>query len=59
MTPEPSPENEAVVRVRNGPLVAPVLSRVVGMLAARAQSVTWMRQGSLPASAACPAMPRP
>ncbi len=29
--------NEAVVRVRTGPLVAPVLSRVVGMLAARAQ----------------------
>jgi serine/threonine-protein kinase RsbW len=33
----PSTENEAVVRVVNGPLVAPVLSRVVGMLAARAQ----------------------
>ena len=30
-------ENEALVRVVNGPLVAPVLSRVVGMLAARAQ----------------------
>jgi len=29
--------NEALVRVVNGPLVAPVLSRVVGMLAARAQ----------------------
>ena len=29
--------NEAIVRVVNGPLVAPVLSRVVGMLAARAQ----------------------
>jgi hypothetical protein len=29
--------NEATVRVRNGPLVAAVLSRVVGMLAARAQ----------------------
>ena len=29
--------NEATVRVVNGPLVAPVLSRVVGMLAARAQ----------------------
>lgn len=29
--------NEAVVRVRTGPLVGPVLSRVVGMLAARAQ----------------------
>jgi serine/threonine-protein kinase RsbW len=33
----PSADNEAVVRVVNGPLVAPVLSRVVGMLAARAQ----------------------
>ena len=31
------PVNEATVRVVNGPLVAPVLSRVVGMLAARAQ----------------------
>src|SRR3954468_16713306 len=29
--------NEAIVRAVNGPLVAPVLSRVVGMLAARAQ----------------------
>jgi hypothetical protein len=29
--------NEARVRVRTGPLVSPVLSRVVGMLAARAQ----------------------
>ena len=29
--------NQATVRVRTGPLVAPVLSRVVGMLAARAQ----------------------
>jgi serine/threonine-protein kinase RsbW len=29
--------NEATVKVRNGPLVAPVLGRVVGMLAARAQ----------------------
>jgi len=29
--------NEAVVRVRSGPLVAAVLGRVVGMLAARAQ----------------------
>jgi hypothetical protein len=37
VTPEPNPSNEAVVRVRNGPLVAPVLARVVGMLAARAQ----------------------
>ena len=33
----PDPVNEATVRVVNGPLVAPVLSRVVGMLAARAQ----------------------
>jgi hypothetical protein len=32
-----APFNEAVIRVRTGPLVAPVLSRVVGMLAARAQ----------------------
>lgn len=37
MSAVPSTENEAVVRVVNGPLVAPVLSRVVGMLAARAQ----------------------
>jgi hypothetical protein len=29
--------NEAVVRIRSGPLVAAVLGRVVGMLAARAQ----------------------
>ena len=29
--------NQARLRVRQGPLVAPVLSRVVGMLAARAQ----------------------
>jgi len=29
--------NEAIVRVVDGPLVAPVRSRVVGMLAARAQ----------------------
>ena len=34
---ETSAINEATVRVRNGPLVAAVLSRVVGMLAARAQ----------------------
>jgi hypothetical protein len=33
----PATFNEATVRVRTGPLVAPVLSRVVGMLAARAQ----------------------
>jgi hypothetical protein len=32
-----SAANEATVRVRGGPLVAPVLGRVVGMLAARAQ----------------------
>jgi hypothetical protein len=32
-----SPGNEATVRVRSGPLVAPVLGRVVGMLAARAK----------------------
>jgi serine/threonine-protein kinase RsbW len=29
--------NQATVRIVNGPLVGPVLSRVVGMLAARAQ----------------------
>jgi serine/threonine-protein kinase RsbW len=29
--------NEATVKVRNGPLVGPVLGRVVGVLAARAQ----------------------
>jgi serine/threonine-protein kinase RsbW len=34
---EPQKENAATVRVVDGPLVAPVLSRVVGMLAARAQ----------------------
>src|SRR4029077_10836449 len=33
----PSAPNQATVRIVNGPLVAPVLSRVVGMLAARAQ----------------------
>jgi serine/threonine-protein kinase RsbW len=32
-----SPTNSATVRVADGPFVAPVLSRVVGMLAARAQ----------------------
>lgn len=37
MTEEGPPPNEAQVVVRHGPLVAPVLSRVVGMLAARAQ----------------------
>lgn len=36
MTPD-SPNNEASVVLADGPLVAPVLSRVVGMLAARAQ----------------------
>jgi hypothetical protein len=34
---ERAPTNEAVVRVRSGPLVSAVLGRVVGMLAARAQ----------------------
>ena len=33
----PNPQNEATIRVRNGPLLGPVLSRVIGMLAARAQ----------------------
>jgi hypothetical protein len=32
-----TPDNEAAVAVRKGPLVGPVLGRVVGMLAARAQ----------------------
>ncbi len=32
-----SNEDEATVRVRSGPLVAPVLGRVIGMLAARAR----------------------
>jgi len=36
VTAEPTP-NEAAVSVRKGPLVGPVLGRVVGMLAARAQ----------------------
>jgi hypothetical protein len=36
MTPTP-PTNEASVSIRKGPLVGPVLGRVVGMLAARAQ----------------------
>ena len=35
-TPGPVTENEARLVVRNGPLVGAVLSRVVGMLAARA-----------------------
>jgi hypothetical protein len=34
---ESATTNEAVVRVRSGPLVGAVLGRVVGMLAARAQ----------------------
>ncbi|MDQ3740181.1 MAG: ATP-binding protein [Actinomycetota bacterium] len=33
----PNPENQATMVVRNGPLLGPVLSRVIGMLAARAQ----------------------
>ena len=37
MSPPPNPENEATIIVRNGPLLGPVLSRVIGMLAARAQ----------------------
>ncbi len=32
-----NPENEATMVVRNTPLLAPVLTRVIGMLAARAQ----------------------
>src|SRR4051812_37211578 len=31
------PRNEATIVVRNGPLLGPVLTRVIGMLAARAQ----------------------
>ncbi|MDQ3608625.1 MAG: hypothetical protein M3459_06975 [Actinomycetota bacterium] len=37
MSAVPAPGNHAQLRVAAGPLVAPVLSRVVGMLAARAQ----------------------
>lgn len=37
MSAVPAPDNQAGLRVAAGPLVAPVLSRVVGMLAARAQ----------------------
>jgi hypothetical protein len=37
MTVEPTTTNEASVSIRKGPLVGPVLGRVVGMLAARAQ----------------------
>ncbi len=33
----PNPQNQATMIVRNGPLLGPVLSRVIGMLAARAQ----------------------
>jgi len=33
----PNPRNQATMLVRNGPLLGPVLSRVIGMLAARAQ----------------------
>jgi hypothetical protein len=33
----PNPRNEATMLVRNGPLLGPVLTRVIGMLAARAQ----------------------
>ena len=33
----PNPQNEAIMLVRNGPLLGPVLSRVIGMLAARRQ----------------------
>jgi serine/threonine-protein kinase RsbW len=33
----PNPQNQATMFVRNGPLLGPVLSRVIGMLAARAQ----------------------
>ena len=32
-----NPRNEATMVVRNGPLLGPVLTRVIGMLAARAQ----------------------
>ena len=32
-----SPDNQATILVRNGPLLGPVLTRVIGMLAARAQ----------------------
>jgi serine/threonine-protein kinase RsbW len=33
----PNPNNQATIVVRNEPLLGPVLSRVIGMLAARAQ----------------------
>ena len=32
-----NPRNQATIVVRNGPLLGPVLTRVIGMLAARAQ----------------------
>ena len=32
-----NPDNQATMVVRNGPLLGPVLTRVIGMLAARAQ----------------------
>ncbi len=32
-----NPKNQATIEVRNGPLLGPVLTRVIGMLAARAQ----------------------
>ena len=35
---KPDPRNEATVSVRRGSLVGPILSRVVGMLAARADA---------------------
>ena len=37
MSATPNPQNSATMLVRNGPLLGPVLSRVIGMLAARAQ----------------------
>ncbi len=37
MSASPGPQNHATMFVRNGPLLGPVLSRVIGMLAARAQ----------------------
>ena len=37
MSAEPSVINEATLRIRDSDLIAPVLGRVVGMLAARAQ----------------------
>jgi hypothetical protein len=37
VTAAPDPNNHATMLVRNGPLLGPVLSRVIGMLAARAQ----------------------